>query len=328
MTDLIDKNFNLSLSAPISGDAPLVAILLCTCNGAQFLAEQLDSLEVQAHQNWRVIASDDGSTDQTLEILQQYQAKWPSGKLTIRSGPQKGFCHNFLSIACDPEIKADYYAFCDQDDVWLPFKLTNGISSLKLTGDRGNSTPMLYGGKTVYVDEDLKVLGGSFEFNYPKVFRNALVQAMAGGNTLIFNQASKALLEKTSGVDPASHDWWLYLLVSGAGGLCIFDANAQVLYRQHRDSLVGENRSISAKVKRIHFLFGGRFKSLIDLNIKALMRHQSLLSNENSNLVNSFAKMRKANLLMRLRLFGVCGLFRQTRNGTIALFLAIILNQI
>ena len=101
---------------------PRVAILLCTYNGAQFLAEQLDSLEAQVHQNWVVIASDDGSTDQTLEILRQYQAKWSPRKLTIRSGPQKGFCQNFLSLTADPEIRADYYAFCDQDDVWLPNK--------------------------------------------------------------------------------------------------------------------------------------------------------------------------------------------------------------
>jgi glycosyltransferase involved in cell wall biosynthesis len=85
MTDFIDKNINLS-----SGSSnPLVAILLCTYNGGRFIAEQLDSLEAQVHQNWVVIVSDDGSNDQTLEILQQYQAKWPPGKLTIQSGPQK-----------------------------------------------------------------------------------------------------------------------------------------------------------------------------------------------------------------------------------------------
>lgn len=83
MTDFIEEKSNLS---PVS-DAPLVAILLCTYNGARFLAQQLDSLEAQTHQNWTVFASDDGSTDQTLEILQQYQEKWPSGKLSIRSGP-------------------------------------------------------------------------------------------------------------------------------------------------------------------------------------------------------------------------------------------------
>lgn len=324
MTDFIEKNSSLS---PVS-DTPLVAILLCTYNGANFLIEQLDSLETQTHQNWVVIASDDGSTDQTLEILQQYQAKWPIGKLTIRNGPKKGFCQNFLSLACDPQIKADYYSFCDQDDVWLPHKLTAAISSLRLNHRKCNSVPLLYGGKTIYVDENLKVLGGSFEFNYPKVFRNALVQSMAGGNTLIFNQASKVLLERATGVVPASHDWWLYLLISGADGLCIFDVNPYVLYRQHSNSLVGENRSISAKVKRVYFLLGGKFKSLVDSNVKALTMHKNLLSKSNSSLLDMFTQMRKVNLLMRIRLFGVCGIFRQTRNGTIALFLAIIFNQI
>jgi glycosyltransferase involved in cell wall biosynthesis len=94
-----------------------VAILLATFNGDRFLSAQLDSLESQLHQDWFVIASDDGSTDNTLKILQKYQERWPEGKLSIRTGPEQGFCHNFLSMACDSAIKADFYAFCDQDGV-------------------------------------------------------------------------------------------------------------------------------------------------------------------------------------------------------------------
>lgn len=84
MTDVYDGNPSLETEI-----APLVAILLCTYNGARFLVEQLDSLEFQFHQNWVVIASDDGSTDATLDILLQYQAKWPPGKLIIRNGPHE-----------------------------------------------------------------------------------------------------------------------------------------------------------------------------------------------------------------------------------------------
>lgn len=155
MTDLIEKNPHLN---PIS-NAPLVAILLCTYNGAQFLAEQLDSLEAQTHQNWVVFASDDGSTDQTLEILQQYHAKWASEKLTIRKGPQKGFCQNFLSLACDPKIKADYYAFCDQDDVWLLGKLEVALKNI--SKNREENVPYVYCGRTLYVNENLKKIGCS-----------------------------------------------------------------------------------------------------------------------------------------------------------------------
>jgi glycosyltransferase involved in cell wall biosynthesis len=322
--DIIDKNINLVSSS----DAPLVAILLCTYNGARFLAEQLDSLETQTHQNWVVIASDDGSIDQTLDILREYQAKWPAEKLRIRSGPQKGFCQNFLSLASDPEIKADYYAFCDQDDVWLPPKLTTGISSLINHGEMSHSTPLLYGGKTKYVDENLNELCQSASFNYPKVFRNALVQTLAGGNTLIFNNASKALLERARDDRPASHDWWLYLLVSGAEGICIFDNCPQVLYRQHRKSIVGGNRTFFSKVKRLYCLVGGEFKTLISMNVDALSQYKEIISKNSSDTLETFVKMRRSSLLMRVRLFSICGLFRQTRNGTVALFIAIIFNQI
>jgi glycosyltransferase involved in cell wall biosynthesis len=191
MADFIDKNIAL---APNS-HAPLVAILLCTYNWAKYLAEQLDSLETQTHQNWLIIASDDGSTDQTLEILQQYQAKWPSGKLAIRSGPQKGFCQNFLSLACDPEIKADYYAFCDQDDVWLPEKLS--IALVNIVFNQQLNIPYLYCGRTYYVTDNLKPYGISPLFVFPPSFRNALVQGIAGGNTMVFNPALKRLIENT-----------------------------------------------------------------------------------------------------------------------------------
>lgn len=324
----INVNINSNYNKAHYGDTPSVAILLCTYNGARFLADQLDSLEAQTHQNWVVFASDDGSTDQTLEILKKYQAKWPKGKLTIRSGPQKGYCQNFLFLACDPQIKANYYAFCDQDDFWLPTKLTAGISSLTINGYMDHSVPKLYGGKTIYVDKNLKEFGQSASFNYPKIFRNALVQTMAGGNTLIFNQATKSILEKTQGVNPASHDWWLYLVVSGAGGLCIYDPHPQILYRQHKNSLVGENRTIIAKFKRLYFLLGGRYKELVNMNIEALIQQKKILNRNSSELLEKFIIMRQSNIIMRLRLLTVCGLFRQTRNGTIALFIAIIFNQI
>jgi glycosyltransferase involved in cell wall biosynthesis len=212
MSDSIKKNIVL---APNS-NPPLVAILLCTYNGARFLAEQLDSLEAQTHQNWVVIASDDGSTDQTLEILQQYRAKWPSGKLSIRSGPQKGFCQNFLSLACCPEIKADYYAFCDQDDVWLPEKLS--IALVNIAFNQQLNIPYLYCGRTNYVTENLKSCGISPLFVFPPSFRNALVQSIAGGNTMVFNVALKRLIENAGPLDVPSHDWWVYILVTGSGG--------------------------------------------------------------------------------------------------------------
>lgn len=322
MTDFIEENSNLS---PVSND-PLVAILLCTYNGARFLAEQLDSLESQTHQNWVVFASDDGSTDQTLEILQQYQAKWPAGKLTIRSGPQKGFCQNFLSLACDPQIKADYYAFCDQDDVWLSAKLEVALSNI--SANQSVDVPYLYCGRTQYVTENLKPCGMSPLFVFPPSFRNALVQSIAGGNTMAFNLAAKNLIEKVGVVDAPSHDWWLYQLISGVEGNVTYDPNPYVLYRQHEFALVGGNNSFPAKIERVWMLLQGRFQRWNSQNIFLLKRVNHLLAKNHQEILKMFEVMRSAKLKDRFRLMEVCGLYRQTRRGTASLFLAALIKKI
>ena len=322
MTDFIEKN---PLLSPVS-DTPLVAILLCTYNGARFLAEQLDSLESQTHQNWIVIASDDGSTDHTLEILQQYQAKWPSGKLTIRSGPQKGFCQNFLYLACDPDIKSDYYAFCDQDDVWLPEKLSAALKNIIFHQDF--NVPYLYCGRTKYVSENLKPCGMSPLFVFPPSFRNALVQSIAGGNTMVFNQPAKNLIEKVGVVDVQSHDWWLYLLVSGVDGLVFYDKVPQLFYRQHQFALVGGNNSFPAKMERVWMLLQGRFQNWNTQNIAVLNQVKHLLVKNHQEILTMFEIMRGATLKDRFRLMEVCGLYRQTRRGTFSLFLAALIKKI
>jgi glycosyltransferase involved in cell wall biosynthesis len=321
MTDFNEKNLPLQFNS----DVPLVAVLLCTYNGARFLAEQLDSLEAQTHQNWVVIASDDGSTDQTLEILQQYQAKWPAGKLTIRSGPQKGFCQNFLSLACDPEIKADYYAFCDQDDVWMPSKLNVGIEVLRSHSD---DTARLYCGRTTYISAGGRVIGQSPRFLHPKTFRNALVQCVAGGNTMIFNAKAKALLELGPKVDVPSHDWWLYQLVTGYGGGINYDLNPLVKYRQHPKSLVGKNTSLVSRLERLGLVLNGRFKAMITANINAINTMPNFLTKENEDIFNLFIEMRTRKLKDRLRLIEVCGIYRQSWQGTFSLLIAAILKRI
>lgn len=322
MTDFIEEKSNLSTVS----DSPLVAILLCTYNGARFLAEQLDSLESQTHQNWVVIASDDGSSDKTLEILQQYQAKWPSGKLTIRNGPQKGFCQNFLSLACDPQIKADYYAFCDQDDVWLPAKLEVALSNI--VANQSDDVPYLYCGRTKYVTENLKPCGMSPLFVFPPSFRNALVQSIAGGNTMVFNQASKNLIEKVGVVDVPSHDWWLYQLISGVEGVVFYDKVPQVLYRQHKFALVGGNNSFPARMERVWMLLQGRFQNWNAQNIMVLKQVKHLLVKNHQEILILFDILRSAKLKDRFRLLEVCGLYRQTVRGTFYLFLAALIKKI
>lgn len=307
-----------------------VAILMGTKNGERFLADQLDSLAAQTHQDWVLYVSDDGSDDDTLRILKAYQAKWTAGKLIIKEGPRKGFCVNFLSLACDPIIRANYYAFCDQDDVWLPSKLEVALKNNITHQIHGDLTlPYLYCGRTTYVSEDLEPIGVSPLFVFPAKFRNALVQSIAGGNTMVFNQKTKLALEKVGIVDVPSHDWWLYLLVSGIGGEVYYDKVPQILYRQHDGSIVGENRSFTSKCFRAYTLLRGRFRKWNTKNINALCIIIGMLTEDNQEILRLFILMRNASSIIdRFRLMEVCGLYRQTWRGTMTLFLAAFLKKI
>lgn len=113
-----------------------IAILLCTFNGQEFLPQQLDSIAAQHGVNWMVWASDDGSSDQTREILRRYQAAWGEHKLRIVEGPHSGFVANFLHLLALDAINADYFAFSDQDDLWHPEKLSAAVLALSAYPDR------------------------------------------------------------------------------------------------------------------------------------------------------------------------------------------------
>lgn len=305
---------------------PSVAIFMCTYNGERFLEAQLDSLYAQTCKQWTLYVSDDGSTDATLEIVNSYQYNWGKEKIQYRVGPQKGFAQNFLSLACDPSIKADYYAFCDQDDVWLPEKLSVAIEHIAF-----ESSPeqlYVYSGRTIYTDENLKPIGFSPLFVFPRTFRNALIQSIAGGNTMAFNQATKTLLEKVGMVPTPSHDWWLYQLVTGAGGLMYYDPEPHILYRQHDRSLVGSNTSLKSLLIRFGMLLNGRFKKWTDKNIQSLNQAINFLKPEHIETLKLLEKMRNANFNDRLRLIQVCGLYRQTKRGTFSLAIASMLGKI
>src|SRR5215470_10908 len=110
-----------------------VTILLCTLNGERFLAEQLASLVGQTFKDWRLIASDDGSSDDTRSILLEFQKSFAPGKVEIIDGPRRGAPANFLFQACARNLATEYYAFCDQDDVWEADKLRRAIDVLEQT---------------------------------------------------------------------------------------------------------------------------------------------------------------------------------------------------
>lgn len=303
-----------------------VAILLCTYNGADFLAQQLDSIMQQTHEDWVIYASDDGSIDATLSILQRYQEKLGVERLVVQQGPRQGFAQNFMSLVKNTMINADYYAFSDQDDVWFEDKLERGLASLSSTPP---TMPALFCSRTRLVDASGQVIGYSPLFAKAPSFRNALVQSLAGANTMLLNAAARNLLAKAPGdACIVSHDWLTYLLVSGCGGSVIYDREPTLDYRQHNDNLMGSSSSMAGRWARMRKIFVGTFCEWNEHNLKVLNSYKLSLTGESLIALKFFECARKCNFFKRIYFLKKGGVYRQSAVDNIALVLIAIIGRV
>jgi glycosyltransferase involved in cell wall biosynthesis len=263
-----------------------VSILMATYNGADYLLEQLNSIKNQDFKNWTLFVSDDGSTDNTLNMLNEYKLTIFKDKLVLLNGPHNGFCQNFLSLCANVNPKSDYFVWSDQDDIWLPNKLSQ---ILNLLTPINNQTPALYSGRTILVDKNNNQYGLSPLLNSkPLGFENSLVQCYGGGNTMAFNRAALNLIKLGFNLKLLSHDWWAYQIVSGAGGVVIYDPEPTVRYRQHSNNIVGSNLGLKAKFERLIAVIKGEYKNNIGKNLKALSLYSNLLTDNNKLILNNF----------------------------------------
>lgn len=306
--------------------APAVAILMCTYNGERFLAEQLDSFAVQTHGNWQLWVSDDGSRDATLSTLEQVGRHWSNNRLHVVAGPGKGVTANFLSLTCLEKIQSDYYAYADQDDIWLADKLKRALDELR---DVPDDVPALYCARTCLVDADNREIGRSPLFSKRPSFANALMQNLGGGNTMVFNDAArKLLLQAGADVDVPVHDWWAYLVVSACGGRVFYDAEPVLRYRQHGANLIGMNDGTLARVRRMLLLWQGGYRTWGDKHVQALARLRDRMSADSLEVLNAFVSARQSPLLPRMAGFRRAGIYRQTLAGNLGLVAAVLFGKL
>jgi glycosyltransferase involved in cell wall biosynthesis len=305
---------------------PKVAILLCTYQGAKYLSAQLDSYFAQTHSNWEVLVSDDGSKDGTHEILEAYKSKWPARRLSVVSGAGEGFARNFLSVICNANTDAEYFAFSDQDDIWEADKLERAI---KWLGTIPPSVPAIYCSRTKLIDAEGNFIGYSPLFSKPASFANALTQNIAGGNTMVLNRAAQHLLKEAGeNISVVAHDWWAYMLINGAGGLVHYDPYPSVSYRQHNGNLIGVNASWKNRFNRFCKMWEGCHRRWNDTNIESLHLIQHQLTLENRKVLERFVQGRNAGLIPRLFHFKRSGIYRQTLLANIGLIIAAVINKI
>ncbi len=268
-----------------------ITVLMATCNGATYLEQQLHSITIQSRPPTQMIISDDGSTDDTPNILARFinSAPFP---VTAITGPQKGVAQNMLALqALAPQ---GYVAFADQDDVWMPDKLARAADALSpLPANR----PALYTARRIITDADMNPQGITKPLRRGPDFANALVQNIAPGNTIMLNPAALALAQSAArdlqAHTPHFHDWWLYQLVTGVGGKIYFDPNPTVYYRQHKGNFLGAGKGIARKLNRLKAVFDGTYHKWLLEQALALECSSARLTEESQNQLAQFLQTLK-----------------------------------
>lgn len=240
---------------------PMAEILMPTYNGARFVREQIDSLLSQTDGRWHLTVSDDGSTDGTPDILDEYARKHPERIRRIVSGQRFGNARDhfyWLMRQCD----ADYIMTCDQDDVWQPEKVQWTLEALLAAEKEGDTeTPVLVFTDSAPVDEYLTPISPSLmamQRQNPALtdYRNLLFQNIVTGGTMGLNRALKGLALCCEELDQTiMHDWWMALVAARFGKMVYVD-RATTLYRQHGDNSVGAQdvRSLKYLIHKVTHL--------------------------------------------------------------------------
>ncbi|MFK7837003.1 MAG: glycosyltransferase [Sulfitobacter sp.] len=312
------------LETPIS-NSPEVTILMGTLNGAAHLSAQLGSLSNQTHTSWHLVASDDGSRDATLSILSDFARDHPD-KVTIRSGPERGFSANYLSMMRALPARPGFVCLADQDDIWLTGKISRAVQCLST-----NHHPTLYAGRRIIWQEKTGHTYHSRPISRPCTLHNALIENIAAGNTIVLNPAAAALSRQAALKSSAifAHDWWLYLLITASGGKVVFDNGPpQVFYRQHDRNVIGANDRWSDHWRRKSGVLKGQFADRLDQNVAALKAIQNLLTPQARRTIAEFENALKKRGVKRLHALHNLALYRQQLHHTLGFWGAVSLGKI
>lgn len=216
-------------------------VLMSTYNGKKYLREQLDSILQQDCEKkelaaLQLLVRDDGSTDGTQDILQEYALKYPE-KIQWFQGKNCGVIQSFFELL-KKAGKADYYAFSDQDDCWMAEKMSCAVQVMER---KGKNIPFLYCCRPKLVDAELNSIPSVAKRSPMRPsFGNALIENIVTGCTAVLNDALRTLLVFRFPKFTVMHDRWFYLVASCFGKV-YYDETPHICYRQHAGNVVGIN---------------------------------------------------------------------------------------
>ena len=271
-----------------------VEILLSTYNGEKYLKEQLNSLLTQeCIENIKISIRDDGSTDGTCDILRSYEEKY---HLNITYGTNLGVNFSMTELLKNADNDFDYFAFCDQDDVWDTGKILAAVLALDGLPEED---PLLWGCMEMLTDESLCAISLMPVPKYLGNFYNAIIQNKLAGHTQVFNRALRNILLKVPPEKMYLYDWVTYILAS-AFGKVLFDTNCLGLYRQHGKNVVGYELNAIAQIpRRFKRLTNGAFKQISTQMQYVYELFEDDLNTQYKNELNIFLKSRR-NFIKRI----------------------------
>ena len=215
-------------------------ILLSTYNGEKYLREQIDSLLKQKEVEINIFVRDDGSVDGTKAVLDDYQAK---GVLSWYTGKNLRLAKSFMHLLFNSP-DSEFYAFCDQDDVWDSDKLKSAIDCISKV-----KAPALYCSDTLLVDANLRLIRQA-GIQAECTFVESLITNPVTGCTMVFNKALRDIVLQFQPSVIDMHDWWIYRICMAVDGFFYFDSTPHIKYRQHENNVIGGQGSKWNKLKR------------------------------------------------------------------------------
>lgn len=225
-----------------------IFVILATYNGDLYLEEQLNSIlaqELPSDVSLHVLISDDGSTDQTMNLLEGFEARNHNVEvLKEKDWIRKGTSQNFYFLLSQANLRgADFVALADQDDKWLSGKIMRALEMLK-----ESSEPALYLGSATIVDKDLTPISHTPKWGTRTSLPSLLLSNQRPGMTFVFNrEVCQFLLEYQESLI-AMHDWWFQLIFALSQGKLLEDDKSLVLYRQHDSNVIGIATNYRSKI--------------------------------------------------------------------------------
>ncbi|HEN7659697.1 TPA: glycosyltransferase family 2 protein [Streptococcus agalactiae] len=281
-----------------------VNILMATYNGEKFLAQQIESIQKQTFKEWNLLIRDDGSSDKTCDIIRNFTAKDSRIRFINENEHHNlGVIKSFFTLV-NYEV-ADFYFFSDQDDVWLPEKLSVSLEAAK---HKASDVPLLVYTDLKVVNQELNILQDSMiraqSHHANTTLLPELTENTVTGGTMMINHA---LAEKWfTPNDILMHDWFLALLAASLGEIIYLDLPTQ-LYRQHDNNVLGA-RTMDKRFKILRegpkSIFTRYWKLIHDSQKQASLivdKYGDIMTASDLELIKCFIKIDKQPFMTRLR---------------------------